>query len=90
MIWDDILPCGPLKQLIMVMFWFQAEIIYIEYISVECCWTKAIVFTAANMRTKVDTKRAYLNSKVKTSTLCEVQESMSRQVTVDEATFSVA
>ena len=86
MIWDDILPCGPLKQLIMVMFWFQAEIIYIEYISVECCWTKAIVFTL-QQRTKVDTKRAYLNSKVKTSTLCEVQESM---VTVDEATFSVA
>ena len=89
MIWDDILPCGPLKQLIMVMFWFQAEIIYIEYIWVECCWTKAIVFTL-QQRTKVDTKRAYLNSKVKTSTLCEVQESMSRQVTVDEATFSVA
>ena len=89
MIWDDILPCGPLKQLIMVMFWFQAEIIYIEYISVECCWTKAIVFTL-QQRTKVDTKRAHLNSKVKTSTLCEVQESMSRQVTVDEATFSVA
>ena len=89
MIWDDILPCGPLKQLIMVMFWFQAEIIYIEYISVECCWTKAIVFTL-QQRTKVDTKRAYLNSKVKTSTLCEVQESMSRQVTVDEATLSVA
>ena len=89
MIWDDILPCGPLKQLIMVMFWFQAEIIYIEYISVECCWTKAIVFTL-QQRTKVDIKRAYLNSKVKTSTLCEVQESMSRQVTVDEATFSVA
>ena len=89
MIWDDILPCGPLKQLIMVMFWFQAEIIFIEYISVECCWTKAIVFTL-QQRTKVDTKRAYLNSKVKTSTLCEVQESMSRQVTVDEATFSVA
>ena len=89
MIWDDILPCGPLKQLIMVMFWFQADIIYIEYISVECCWTKAIVFTL-QQRTKVDTKRAYLNSKVKTSTLCEVQESMSRQVTVDEATFSVA
>ena len=60
------------------------------YILVECCWTKAIVFTAANMRTKVDTKRAYLNSKVKTSKLCEVQESMSRQETVDEATFSVA
>ena len=89
MIWGDILPCGPLKQLIMVVFWFQAEIIYIEYISVECCWTKAIVFTL-QQRTKVDTKRAYLNSKVKTSTLCEVQESMSRQVTVDEATFSVA
>lgn len=89
MIWDDILPCGPLKQLIMVMFWFQAEIIYIEYISVECCWTKAIVFTL-QQRTKVDTKRAYLNSKVKTSTLREVQESMSRQETVDEATFSVA
>ena len=89
MIWDDILPCGPLKQLIMVVFWFQAEIIYIEYISVECCWTKAIVFTL-QQRTKVDTKRAYLNSKVKTSTLCEVQESMSRQVTVDEATLSVA
>ena len=48
MIWDDILPCGPLKQLIMVMFWFQAEIIYIEYISVECCWTKAIHTTTKN------------------------------------------
>ena len=77
---DYIFPHGPLKQLIMVVFWFQVEVIYIDCIPIECYGTKAIVITVV-----YENRGGYknLNSIVNTSMLCEAWESMSQQETVD-------